>query len=88
MTTRLAAGLMAFSLAAGVLLGAAGTIVLRDSSGSRDARFEDVGGAMSGMASMMGMMGGGMLDGAQGPRMSPGPGHDLHHRSASPEPAQ
>jgi hypothetical protein len=96
MTTRIAAGLVTASLAVGILVGAAGTIVVREAGAPRLGTMTDMAGAMGAMggtggtASMMDMMGGGMMGGPAGnpdgpaPRMSPGPWHDLHHPAASP----
>lgn len=97
MTPRIGAAIAAGVLAAGTLVGAAGTIVVRD------ATTPDLAGHMhdlSAMRSMMGsggvagMMGsGGMMGGSpMGPgasmapdaSMTPGE-HDPHHASASPE---
>jgi hypothetical protein len=101
MTTRIAAGLVTASLAIGILVGAAGTIVVREAGAPRLGTMTDMAGAMGalggtgGMASVMAMMGSGMMgadpmSGPQGPgpRMSPGPWHDLHHPAASPGAAQ
>jgi hypothetical protein len=96
MTTRIAAALVTASLTVGILVGAAGTIVVREARAPLVGPMTDMAGAMGamggtgGMASMMGMMGVGPMGGPQGPGpgMSPGPWHDLHHPSASPEPGQ
>jgi hypothetical protein len=83
------------SLAVGILAGAAGTIVVREASAPRIGPMTGMAGAMGAMGGMGSMsqmkgsrmMGAGPMTGPQGPgpRMSPGPWHDLHHPSASPE---
>lgn len=101
MTTRIAAGLVTASLAVGILVGAAGTIVVREAGAPRVGPMTDMAGAMGAMGAMggmgpmsqmmgRGMMGDGAMPGPQapGPGMSPGPWHDLHHPAASPEAGQ
>lgn len=94
MTTRVAGAVAAITLALGILIGAAGVIVIREAPDPVAA----MAGQMGGMQSMMGMMGGSMMGGpgtggpgtrgpgTSGPGMGPGPLHDLHHPSVSPEP--
>ncbi len=94
MTTRIGAAIAAGFLAIGILVGAAGTIVIRDATAS------DHMADMAEMAGMMSMMGGGhmgdmmsMMGGLpMGPGSSIAPGasmmpdqHESHHGAPSPE---
>lgn len=95
MTTRLASGLAVVTLALGILIGAAGVIVIREVADPRVDPVAAMADQMGGMQSMMGMMGGSMMGGPGtggpgmgGPGMAPGPLHDLHHPAVSPEPTR
>jgi hypothetical protein len=97
MTRKLAGGITAVALVIGVLIGASGTIVLRDATVPET----DLAAVMTehmngqGMAGMMSMMGGSMMGGPSdstgpgmmGPNASAMPGrlHDLHHASPAPD---
>jgi hypothetical protein len=70
MTTRLAGGPAAITLAVGILVGAAGTIVIRDAADPRTDPVAAMADQVGGMQSMMGMMGGSMMGGS----MMGGPG--------------
>ncbi|MEX2182900.1 MAG: hypothetical protein WEC14_00490 [Chloroflexota bacterium] len=89
MTPRLVGGIAVTTLAIGVLIGAAGTVVVRDATTTDLARHlgdmtASAGsmGSMAGMAGMMSMMGGGS---PMGPNalMTPGD-HESHHATPSP----
>lgn len=90
MTTRLVGGLAAMTLALGILIGAAGVIVIREAADPLTDPVAAMADQMGGMQSMMGMMGGSMMGGPGmgGPGMAPGPLHDLHHPAASSEPTR
>jgi len=100
MTTRLVGGLAVMTLALGILIGAAGVIVIREAADPRTDPVAGMADQMGGMQSMMGMMGGSMMGGSMmggsmmggpgtgDPGMAPGPLHDLHHPAVSPEPTQ
>ena len=93
MTTRIGAAIAAGSLAVGILVGAAGTIVVRDATTTDLAdHMRDMSasaGSMGSMAEMMSMMGGGDMAGMMsmmGPNASMTPGdHGSHHATPSPE---
>jgi hypothetical protein len=79
MTTRIGAAIAAGFLAIGILVGAAGTIVVRD------ATTPDHMGDMAGMASMMGDGGmAGMMSMTPGASVTPDE-HGSHHETPSPE---
>jgi hypothetical protein len=92
MTTRIGAAIAAGFLAIGILVGAAGTIVIGDAADPD--HMSDMAGMMANgdRAGMMSMMGDGHMDammGAGSP-MSPGASmspdeHGSHHVTASPE---
>ena len=98
MTTRIGAAIAAGFLAIGILVGAAGTIVIGDATASDHmsamAGMSDMAGmrANGDMAGMMSMMGDGHMEammGAGSP-MSPGASmspdeHGSHHLTATPE---
>lgn len=95
MTTRIGAAIAAGFLALGILVGAAGTIVVRDvtAPGMAD-HLRDMSasaGSMGSMAGMMSMMGGdmsGMMGAGSpvGPDASMAPGeHESHHATSTPE---
>lgn len=94
MTPRLVGGIAAVTFAIGILIGAAGAIVVRDSTTTDVAgHMRDMSmsaGSMGSMAGMMSMMGGdmsGMMSGSpMGPNapMSPDE-HGSHHAVPSPE---
>ncbi len=98
MTTRIGAAVAACFLALGILVGAAGTIVVRDATSTDIAdHMRDMtasAGSMGSMAGMMSMMGGGDMAGmmsmmGSGSPMSPDasmtPGeHGSHHAMPSP----
>jgi hypothetical protein len=89
-TTRIAGALGAGALAVGILVGSAGTIVLRDATAPRAG---DWTSAMSQMGSMMSMMGGsfGMMNGQNwtGPAATGMPDWmRQHHQPATEEPAR
>jgi len=88
MTTRIGAAIAAGFLAVGVLLGAAGTVVVRDGTTTdmtdhmRSMSGTMSAGSMGNMAGMMSMMGGASM---MGPNASMSPGdHESHHASRSP----
>jgi hypothetical protein len=95
MTTRIGAAIAAGFLALGILVGAAGTIVVRDATstdmGDHMRDMSASAGSMGNMAGMMSMMGGdmsGMMGGGSpmGPDASMSPGeHESHHATPSPE---
>lgn len=78
-TTRIAATLAGCALAVGILVGAAGMIVLRDATAPQTG-FTAMAELMSsqGMSSMI------MMNGS-GASSMPGGQHDQHHPAASPE---
>ena len=87
MTTRVGAAIAASFLALGILVGAAGTIVVRDATTTDVAdHMRDMSasaGAMGSMVGMMSMMGSGS---PMGPNTSMTPGyHESHHATSSPE---
>lgn len=94
-TTRLSAAVAAGAIVIGILVGSAGTIVLRDTTTPTTA---DWSTHMSQMGSMMSMMAGqgGMMNGQatsgpgmMGPTASAMPaGTDDHHPTTSPEPTR
>jgi hypothetical protein len=97
MTTRIGAAIAAGFLAIGILVGAAGTIVVRDATTTDLAdhmrAMSASAGFMGSMAGMMSMMGGdmsGMMGGSpMGPNASLTPGdHESHHAGPSPEAAR
>ena len=85
MTTRIGAAVAAGFFAIGLLVGAAGTIVVRDATTTDPA---DHMGAMTGMMSMMGagnmpgMMGGSPMTPSASMRPAD---HESHHALPSPE---
>lgn len=85
MTTRLVAAFAAFALTVGILVGAAGTVLIHDST-----RPEMGMGDMAGMHQMMsgipgGMMKGSMMDGPMGPGSFMDPAqHEAHHAGSRP----
>jgi hypothetical protein len=80
MTTKIGAAIAAGFLATGILVGAAGTIVIREATASD--HMADMAG-MSAMGSMMSMMGAGS---PMGPNASMTPDqHASHHATPSPE---
>jgi len=96
MTRKLAGGIAAATLSLGILIGAAGTIVVRDATTPQP----DFAAAMAehmdgqGTAGMMSMMGGSTMgpNASMGPEMMgpnasavPGGLHDMHHASPTPE---
>jgi hypothetical protein len=95
MTPRIGAAVAAGFLAVGILVGAAGTIVVRDATTTDLAdHMRDMtasAGSMGSMAVMMSMMGAGDMAGMMGgsgmgpiPWMTPGD-HWSHHATPSPE---
>jgi hypothetical protein len=90
MTTRLVGGLAVMTLALGILIGAAGVIVIREAADPRTDPVAGMADQMGGMQSMMAMMGGSMMGGSGmgGPGIAPGPLHELHHPAVSPEPTR
>ena len=95
MTTRIGAAVAAGFFAIGLLVGAAGTIVVRDATTTDPADHMRVmaaaPGSMGGMAGMMSMMGAGGMSGMMGgspmtPNASMRPAdHESHHALPSPE---
>ena len=87
MTTRIGAAIAAGFLAVGILVGAAGTIVVRDATTTDFAdHMRDMSasaGSMGSMAGMMSMMGSGSPMGSDA-WMTPGE-HESHHAIPSPE---
>jgi hypothetical protein len=76
MTTKLAAAFAAGALTVGILVGAAGTVLVHDATGA-DMRMGD----MAGRHEMMSGMAGSMMDGSM-PSASMDPAeHGSHHRS-------
>ena len=98
MTTRIGAAIAVGFLVLGILVGAAGTIVVRDVTTTDLAdhmRYMSASaGAMGNMAGMMSMMGAdamaGMMGGSlMGPNASMTPGdHGSHHATPSAEPTR
>jgi predicted phage tail protein len=85
MTRRLTAAIAAGALAVGILIGAAGAVVVGNATADTalDRHYELMGSTMdmmgsSGMGSMMDMMGGSMMSGADemGPNSEQ---HEAHH---------
>jgi hypothetical protein len=79
MTTRLAAAVAAGTLAVGILVGAAGTVLVHDATRPTMGM-----GDMAQMHQMMSGMGGSMMDGSMmgAPDASMDPAeHESHHRS-------
>jgi hypothetical protein len=74
MTTRFAAGVVAGSLALGILIGAAGTIVVRDATAARIDPMAAMADGMDGMSSMMQILDGAMMGGSMMDPDSMGPG--------------
>jgi hypothetical protein len=95
MTPRIGAAIAAGFLVLGILVGAAGTIVVRDATTTDFAdHMRDMtasAGAMGSMAGLTSMMGGGDMAGMMGgslmgPNASMTPGdHGSHHAQPSPE---
>ena len=91
MTTRIGAAVAAGFLVLGILVGAAGTIVVRDATTTDLAdHMRDMSASAGDMAGMMSMMGAGDMAGMMGGSpmgpnrwMTPGD-HGSHHATASP----